>query len=161
VAIKVGGDELARLQHLAALVQKEREHLEITTQRLFAKDWTAQDLTALAQDVDFSERLDAFVARFGRLQDLLDDKLLPAWLKAMQEPPAPVLDNLNKAEKFGLLPNADQWLALRRLRNQLVHEYLQNEDELFSALQAAKQGVPLLSQVAHTLATKVQALAAP
>jgi len=47
------------------------------------------------------------------------------------------------------------------LRNQLVHEYLQNEDELFSALQAAKQGVPLLSQVAHTLATKVQALAAP
>ncbi len=50
---------------------------------------------------------------------------------------------------------------LRRLSNQLVHEYLQNEDELFGALQAAKAGVPLLSQVARTLAAKVQALSAP
>jgi hypothetical protein len=160
VAIKVAADELARLQHLAGLVQKEREHLEATTQRLFAQQWTAQDLPTLVQDIDFSERIDAFVARFGRLQDLLGDKLLPAWLKAMQEPPAPVLDNLNKAEKFGLLPNADQWLALRRLRNQLVHEYLQNEDELFDALQAARAGVPVLSQVAKALAQKVEAIRA-
>lgn len=158
MAVKVAADELARLQHLAVLVQKEREHLEATTQRLFAQHWTAQDLPSLVQDIDFSERVDAFVARFGRLQDLLGDKLLPAWLKAMQEPPAPVLDNLNKAEKFGLLPSADQWLALRRLRNQLVHEYLQNEDELFDALQAARAGVPVLSQVAVALAQKIQAI---
>jgi hypothetical protein len=40
----------------------------------------------LRQDPEMSERVDAFVARFGRLQDTLGDKLLPRLLQWLAEP---------------------------------------------------------------------------
>jgi hypothetical protein len=116
--------ERARLNQLAETAGRELEHLQITTGRLFADPFTAEELEVRCRDVDFAERLDAFVARFGRLQDLLGDKLLPAWLKAMQEPPSTVMEMLDRAEKLGVLRSADEWVALRKLRNRMVHEYL-------------------------------------
>lgn len=47
-------------------------------ERLFASAFDAVRARSLAHDVDLAERVDAFVARFGRLQDTLADKLLPA-----------------------------------------------------------------------------------
>jgi hypothetical protein len=40
----------------------------------------------LRPDVELAERTDAFVARFGRLQDTLADKLLPTLLDCLAEP---------------------------------------------------------------------------
>jgi hypothetical protein len=111
---------------------------------LFAAPFTPSQLQVLCDDVDFAERLDAFVARFGRLQDLLGDKFLPAWLRAMQEAPASALENLDRAEKLGLVRSADEWVALRKLRNRMVHEYLWQYDELHGTLHAARNGVPAL-----------------
>ena len=51
--------------------------------------------------------MEAFVGRFGRLQDTLGDKLLPAYLAAEGEFPGTALDNLDRAERLGLLPSAD------------------------------------------------------
>ena len=59
--------------------------------------------------------MDAFVARFGRLQDTLADKLLPALLRQLAEPVRSAVENLDRAEKLGLLQSADDWLAMRRL----------------------------------------------
>jgi len=41
----------------------------------------AQDLE---NNIELAERVEAFVARFGRLQDTLGDKLLPTLLKKRQ-----------------------------------------------------------------------------
>ena len=56
-----------------------------------------------------SERLDAFVARFARLQDSLGDKLLPALLRALAEPVGAALDNLNVGERLGWFDSVEQW----------------------------------------------------
>jgi hypothetical protein len=58
--------------------------------------------------------LAAFVSRFGRLQDTVGDKLLPALLSALAEPVGPAIDNLDKAEKLGLLESARHCVAEAR-----------------------------------------------
>jgi hypothetical protein len=87
-----------RLSGLLRTAQAELLHLQQTDQRLFGRPFSPEGLVTQLKDIDFSERVDAFVARFGRLQDLLGDKLLPAWLKAMEEGVGAVLENLDRAE---------------------------------------------------------------
>ena len=150
--------ERERLQVLMRTALSELEHLQQTDQRLFAQEWTVETLTEKMRDIDFAERVDAFVARFGRLQDLLGDKYLPAWMKAMQEAPGAVLENLDRAEKLGLISSADQRLAVRKLRNLMVHEYLDRMDTLHMALTKAHEQIPMLAHATQRLVERSQSL---
>lgn len=58
-----------KLRFLAESVQAEARHLATTDGRLFAQAMTAERAASLSIDIDLAERVDAFVARFGRLQD--------------------------------------------------------------------------------------------
>lgn len=62
-----------------------------------------------------------------------------------------VIDTLDRAERLGLIPSADDWLAMRKLRNQMVHEYIEDAVVLASALQAGHEFVPTLVRVADGL----------
>ncbi len=104
-------------------------------------------------NVDESERTDAFVARFGRLQDTVADKLLPEFLRCLAEPVGAAIDNLDRAEKLGLLNSADEWLASRKLRNRMVHEYVRDAAELAEALNQGHALVPLLVSLASAIAS--------
>ncbi len=84
------------------------------------------------------------------MQDTLGDKLLPVWLKLLGEPLGAVVDNLDKAEKLGILTSADDWLEYRQLRNQMVHEYIEDMTILAQALQTANQKVAFFEAVAST-----------
>lgn len=78
----------------------------------------------LEQDPGCAERLEAFVSRFGRMQDTMADKLLPRWLLALAEVPGSQIETLNRAERLGVLPSTERWLEARNLRNRPVHEYI-------------------------------------
>ncbi len=43
---------------------------------------------------------------------------------------------MDKAEKFGFIASADGWMEMRRLRNQMVHEYIEDLAVLASALRS-------------------------
>jgi hypothetical protein len=60
---------LLRLQFLVRVVRKECKHLNTTDQRLFGSQFTLEQATRLEEDTDLAERVEAFVGRFGRLQD--------------------------------------------------------------------------------------------
>lgn len=140
-----------RLVFLRDIVALEVEHLQQTDQRLFQEPMDADRVRRLRYDIDLAERVDAFVARFGRLQDTVADKLLPALLQAKAESVGPALDNLNKAERFGWLASVDEWLVVRKLRNRMIHEYVKDPAELAQALQAAHDFVPLLVHTAQRM----------
>ncbi len=140
-----------RLAFLRDIVALEVEHLQQTDQRLFQEPMDADRVRRLRHDIDLAERVDAFVARFGRLQDTVADKLLPALLQAKAESVGPALDNLNKAERFGWLASVDEWLVVRKLRNRMIHEYVKDPAELAQALQAAHDFVPLLVNTAQRM----------
>ena len=92
---------------------------------------------------------------------LLDSREnFPAWLKAMEEVPSTALENLDKAEKWGLVSKADDWFAVRKLRNLMVHEYLQDAQALLDALQAAHHAVPMLAFTCQALIQRTAPLLA-
>ena len=145
-----------RLQFLARVVARERVHLNTTTNRLFASPFTTEIAQQLETNDDLSERVEAFVSRFSRLQDTIGDKFIPQLLIALGEKPASAMDNLDKAERFGWIPSSDEWQAMRKLRNQMVHEYIEDIEVLTSAIQTAKLFVPKLSEVVNELLNELK-----
>lgn len=134
-----------RLAFLMDTVLRESRHLRLTDARLFATPFTEDRVLALDSDVALAEQLDAFAARFARLQDTAGDKLLPALLNRVGEPVGSMLDNLDRAARLGLLAEpTDDWLAARALRNRMVHEYIRNAAALAEAVNQAHMLVPML-----------------
>jgi hypothetical protein len=145
-----------KLRFLAETVLAEAELLRITDGRVFALPMDAQRAATLRHDVDLGERVDAFVARFGRLQDTVGDKLLPRVLEWLAEPVGPAIDNLARAERLGWVSSAASWIECRQLRNYMIHEYVRDMAVLADALTKGHLAVPLLAASAQTLAGLVQ-----
>lgn len=114
---------------------------------MFSAGFSLEDAARLETEPDLAERVDAFVGRFSRLQDTAGDKLLPVYLNALGETPGAAIDNLDRAERLGLLDSVDDWMGMRRLRKQMVHEYVEDPVTLCSALQAGHSFVPVLVDV--------------
>ena len=76
-------------------------------------------------DEERIQDLDQFVYRFGKLQDAIGLRLLPALLAYLQEPfeDRPMRDKLDRLETLGYLQSADRWQELRELRNAFAHDY--------------------------------------
>lgn len=142
-----------RLLFLADVVSKEADYLLLTDRRLFVRSFTVDQVRGLRREPDLAERVDAFVARFGRLQDTLANALLPRLLEQSLEPVGTVLDNLNRAERLGWIRSAADWAQLRLLRHRMVHEYVREPQQLADALNAAHSGVADLLAAAMALAT--------
>jgi hypothetical protein len=123
-----------RLQFLSRVVAKECDHLLVTDQRLFSQPFDLERVNQMKTDNDLAERVDAFVARFGRLQDTVAGKLLPVLLSVLGERTAAVIDNLDQAERLGFVDSADEWMSIRSLRNQMIQEYIEGPLILLNAL---------------------------
>ena len=71
----------------------------------------------------------------------------------MAEPPRPVVEMLDRAERLGLVASADGFIQARKLRNRLVHEHVENKIELAANLneanRASVQLVATLERVAE------------
>lgn len=144
-------DLAARLKQLQRIAIKERQYLAYTVEGLKLTDPHFLWLDAIEQNAELTERLDAFVSRFCRLQDTIGDKLLPAYLRMQLEPIGTALDNLNRAEKLGLLSSVTDWIEARSLRNSLVHEYTEDVEKLRQSILRALELVPMLESVAKKL----------
>jgi hypothetical protein len=139
-----------RLSFLLDTVALEAAHLQGTDSRLFAEPFTPERAAQLRGDPLLAERLDAFSARFARLQDTAGDKLLPALLTCLGEPVGSVLDNLDRAASLGLLTTtSDDWIATRSLRNRMVHEYIRLPEVLAQAVNEAHAAIPMLTSFAN------------
>ena len=154
--MKIESGTALRLQFLARVVRKECKHLVTTDQRLFGAAFTLAQATELESDPDLAERVEAFVSRFGRLQDTIGDKLLPLLLVLLGEKPSAAIDNLDRAERLGLIASVDDWLTMRNLRNQMVHEYVEDPVVLNAALQSGHAFVPALVAAADAMVIEIE-----
>lgn len=89
-------------------------------------------LTLPADDI---APIDQFLYRFAKLQDSMGEKLFGTLLVLMGEDfsAKPFIDLLNRLEKLGLLYK-DEWMDLRRIRNEVAHEYSFNTQALVDSL---------------------------
>ncbi|SFX09905.1 hypothetical protein [Marinospirillum alkaliphilum] len=149
--------ELAeRLQFLQRVIEKEIQHLRYSASQVFQNAMTPETAASLQHNEILAEKVEAFASRFSRLQDTVGDKLLPAWLRALGEHTGAVIDNLDRAEKLGMLKSADQWLEIRLIRNQMVHEYIEQPEILANALNLAASFQPELEHFALALIKDLQ-----
>jgi hypothetical protein len=92
--------------------------------------------------------LDQFLTRFAKLQDAMGAKLFPAVLELTKEEGNLVvfIDKLNRLEKIGAIPSAENWLLLREMRNIFSHDY-PDDPEIQTAIlnKAYKLAADLLS----------------
>lgn len=93
------------------------------TSGLCGQGFSLEQTKNLAEVIDLSERVDAFVSRFGRLQDTVGDKQLPLLLHIMGESTGAVIDNLSRAERFSWLDAGHGFVAeLTAIANRLISE---------------------------------------
>ncbi len=146
---------LERLRALVRIVGKELKYLQQTDARLFVQPFTVELADSLESDQLLGERIDAFVGRFGRLQDTLGDKLLPNLLSLLKEPPRAFIDTLDRAERLGWINSADAWVNARQLRNRMVHEYMESPARFVDAINAAHEFVPMLASATQAMTLEV------
>jgi hypothetical protein len=64
--------------------------------------------------------------------------------------------DLDRAERLGLIVSADEWMTMRKLRNQMVHEYVEDLAVLASALQTGHDFVSVLTNAANNLIAEIE-----
>jgi hypothetical protein len=140
------------------LVQKEAEHLRYSQSTLFALPIDLIWVQSLENRPALAEKVEAFVSRFGRLQDHLGDKLLPRFAALKGESSKTLLDALAVAEKTELLVSADAFIAARKLRNALVHEYMRDAQTFLESLFEAQQACHMFFAVIEKVEAEIDRL---
>jgi len=126
------------------VAKKEKLHLAYTQRTLFEQGIDLQWVRSLTVREDLSEKIDAFVGRFGRLQDHIGEKLIPRFAILLGESPKSMLDMLAYAERMAWLDSAEVFIGARKLRNLLVHEYMEDAELFLESLQTADSATLML-----------------
>lgn len=133
------------------LAEKEKAHLAYTHRTLYAQHIDVEWVKQLTSRDDLAEKIDAFVSRFGRLQDHIGEKLLPHFAALLGENPKSMLDVLAYAEKMEWLESAEVFIGARKLRNLLVHEYMFDAEIFLQALVSAKDATEMLFEIVRRI----------
>ncbi len=140
------------------LAKKEAAHLAYTHRTLFAQHIDLEWVRNLAQRDDLAEKIDAFVSRFGRLQDHIGEKLIPRFVALLGGTPQSLLDNLAYAERAGWLESTESFVSARKLRNLLVHEYMSEAELFLEALQTADEATRMLTVIVERMEQQAQSV---
>lgn len=133
------------------LARKEVAHLQFTHRTLFALHIDGVWVQQLATQGELAEKVEAFVSRFGRLQDHIGEKLIPRFAALLGESPKTMLDALGFAERMQWIDSAEAFVGARKLRNLLVHEYMSDVQLFLQALLAAKEAAGMLFQTVKAI----------
>lgn len=144
-----------------ALAHKEAEHLRYSQTTLFALPIDLGWVKELANQPAMAEKVEAFVSRFARLQDHLGEKLLPRYAALVGESPKTFIDTLAFAERAEVVRDANAFIAARRLRNALVHEYMHDAQMFLDSLREAGLACELFFDTIHRVALELQRLGVP
>lgn len=80
--------------------------------------------------------LDQFIFRFSKLQDAMGAKIFRYLLEYLDEDVTalPMRDILNRLERYRILPDANEWIYIRELRNEIAHDYPLLENDVVNIL---------------------------
>ncbi len=106
---------------------------------------------------DELDRFEALTSRFSRASDILIQKVFRLIDIIELEGRGTVIDRINRAEKRNIIENAEQLKKIRRLRNDIAHEYLPEVvSEIFK--EVLGMAAPLIGDIEKTIeyASKLQ-----
>lgn len=111
-------DELELLEIELGLMEKARKMLEYS--------YAVCNQTGVQDKYTYEEldKFEALTSRFARTSDLLTQKIFRLIDIIELERPGSVIDRINRAEKRGIIPSRQVFQDIRRLRNDISHEYI-------------------------------------
>ncbi len=104
----------------------------------------------MLNDKDYIILLDAFIFRFIKLQSSVSEKLFPLlyeYLTGRDYTEATFIDILNTLEKYKIIPFADEWKEIRKLRNEFIHIYPWETELKLNAVKLAMEKVKVIESV--------------
>jgi len=97
--------------------------------------WMPVSANGLSQlSLDQIAFLDMMTMRFGKLQDIMGAKIFGLILDILGEDAISLIDKLNKLERLDYIDNVNWWMDVREIRNQVMHDYPDDYDAIFSHL---------------------------
>lgn len=123
---------------LKAIIEQCSKHAQrldyAYNQIAFLLPLAADDIARL-KDEEISY-LDQFIFRFSKLQDTLGHKLFPIVLVYLGEEVhnKPFIDIFNRLEQLNIIEDYSLWQELRIVRNEIAHEYNEDQQELAEKL---------------------------
>lgn len=150
------GHEVLALQQALTTCRTHRQALREALEDLDQRSFMADDLARLTKED--RRLLDQFAYRYTRMQDDMDTRLFATALAALGEDVArmPVVDRLDRLEQLGWLPSAEEWMDLRRVRNEFTHEYPQTEAERSERLRLALESAHRLLEIFETFEGRIR-----
>ena len=114
-----------------------RQELSLITAAIEALETSykrcAKAIKSARRSIEDLERLEALTSRFARLSDILVQKVFRLIDMIELETEGSVLDRIHRAEKRGLVGDAEECKKMRYLRNRIAHEYLKESlEDIFS-----------------------------
>ena len=87
-------------------------------------------------DDETVKNIDQFLFRFSKLQDTMGDKVFKLLLEQYNPEfeKLKYLDFLNELEKREIIPSANDWQILRKVRNNIAHQYDDEPEEMSQAI---------------------------
>lgn len=133
------------LKDIERKLKKSIAHLEYSLQKV-------QKLSADVATLDDEklETWESFSSRFSRVSDIYLTKYVRG--KVLENDPGfegTLRDFVNQGEKIGVVDSADEWMAIRELRNMAAHDY--NESELSSFFERLRILAPRLIEIKKLL----------
>ncbi|MFA5817381.1 MAG: hypothetical protein WC865_17400 [Bacteroidales bacterium] len=115
----------SRDKELAALLEKEWILLKQSADTLDLSFIKCKTI-GIKEQYTFEEQesFDSLTSKFARTSDIYIQKVLRTAWSLLHEPSIPFIDLVNRCEKEGIIPSADELIEIRDLRNQIAHEYL-------------------------------------
>lgn len=97
--------------------------------------------------------IDSFVYRFSFLQDYIGQNLFKNFLIETGDymENMSFIDILDKLEKIGIIENVDEWIKIRKIRNIIAHDYLEDVEEIKFFLGKALEYVSLFREVINRI----------
>ena len=108
----------------------------------------------LLEDKDFLTLLDAFIFRFIKLQSSVGEKLFPLVFEILtgkDRTEVTFIDILNTLEKYRIIPSAEYWKKLRKLRNEFVHIYPWETELKLEAVKRALKEVETIEEIVRKI----------
>lgn len=108
--------------------------------------------------------IDQLLFRYNKLQDAMGQRLFPAILQLGAEwhDDETFIDKLNRLEKIGAIPSAEQWNEIRVIRNRMTHEYpdapernAENLQKVVNSISGLKETLAQAQDHARNLAARV------
>ncbi|MCK5136403.1 MAG: toxin-antitoxin system antitoxin subunit [Bacteroidales bacterium] len=128
-------DNVDKLNKILKLLEINFERLDYAYSRIeLLLPFNASRITNLeAEQISF---IDQYIFRFSKIQDIMGEKLFRMILESVEEKIESLafIDILNKLEQLEVLPDKTKWLYLRKLRNEVSHEYPMVDEEAVVAL---------------------------